>query len=227
MTDIGDALALPSIAPARRLVDTVHTALRDAILQGGIDPGSALSVPELSRRLNVSRSPVREAVLQLVADGLAVETPRRGVVVKEIAAEDLRQIHEIREVLEGLAARRAAERGDASLKERLALVLTEQAAAIAADDGKGFYETDRRFHQAIAEAAGNPRLAQMQVSLRAEMSLALIRVAASPGHARSALDEHQSIAHSIADGDGDRAEAAMKRHIQATRRRSHEGGLGG
>ena len=92
--------ALPALKPSERIVDSVHAALRAAILDGSLAPGQALSVPELSRQLDVSRSPVREAVLALVADGLAVEQPRRGAAVAEIAAADMLEIHEVREGVE-------------------------------------------------------------------------------------------------------------------------------
>ncbi|KAB2920726.1 MAG: GntR family transcriptional regulator [Hyphomicrobiaceae bacterium] len=83
---------LPQLDASVRIVDRVHATLHEAILAGSLEPGSQLSVPELSRRLNVSRSPVREAVLQLVADGLAVEQPRKGVVVSTIDHEDIAEI---------------------------------------------------------------------------------------------------------------------------------------
>jgi len=99
----GDALA--ALTPSTRIVDTVQAALRSAIFEGELRAGEPLSVPELARRLNVSRSPVREAVLGLVAQGLAVEQPRRGVVVATVDPADLLAIHEIRIFLEaGVAA---------------------------------------------------------------------------------------------------------------------------
>jgi DNA-binding GntR family transcriptional regulator len=219
MIPSSETAILPVLGAPQRIVDTVHAAIRQAIMEGQISAGSALSVPDLSRKLNVSRSPVREAVLQLVADGLALEIPRKGVVVKEIALEDLRQIHEIREALEGLAARLAAQSNDHGLPLALIETLDAQARAIVADDGKAFYETDRRFHDLIAGCCGNARLAQMQASLRMEMSLALIKVASSPDHAKLALEEHHAIAQAIAAGNGDAAEATMKAHIRATRLR--------
>ena len=88
------------MSPAIRIVDAVQDMLREAIFGGTLRAGEALSVPELARRLNVSRSPVREAVLGLVAQGLAVEQPRHGVVVATISADDLVAIHEVREFLE-------------------------------------------------------------------------------------------------------------------------------
>src|SRR3954467_13176291 len=110
---------LPLLDASARIVDTVQVALRQAIFQGTLRAGEQLSVPELARRLNVSRSPVREAVLGLVAQGLAGEQPRRGVVVATIAADDLVAIHEVREFLEAGAARLCARRIDKAGVDRL------------------------------------------------------------------------------------------------------------
>src|SRR5262249_60184100 len=119
----GEALA--ALNPAARIVDAVQATLRSAILDGALRAGEQLSVPELARRLNVSRSPVREAVLGLVAQGLAVEQPRRGVVVATIAAEDLVAIHEVREFLEAGAARLCAKRIDKAGVEHLQQILAK------------------------------------------------------------------------------------------------------
>src|SRR3982750_1808061 len=111
---------LPLLDASARIVDTVQGALRQAIFQGTLRAGEPLSVPKLARRLNVSRSPVREAVLGLVAQGLAVEQPRRGVVVATVNPADLLAIHEIRVFVEACAARLAAQRiGDAQIKALL------------------------------------------------------------------------------------------------------------
>jgi DNA-binding GntR family transcriptional regulator len=91
---------LQPLRSAIRIVDAVHESLREGIMSGVLVPGQQLSVPELARRLNVSRSPIREAVLQLVSDGLAVEQPRKGVVVATVELDDVLEIHEIREFTE-------------------------------------------------------------------------------------------------------------------------------
>src|SRR4029079_19745405 len=90
-------LFLPS---SDRIVDTVQAALRSAIFDGALRAGQALSVPELARQLNVSRRTVRAAVPALAAQGLAVEQPRRGVVVATVDPADLLAIHEVRILLE-------------------------------------------------------------------------------------------------------------------------------
>jgi len=209
---------LAAIGPAR-MVDATVAALRQAILSGDLRPGQKLSVPALALRLGISRSPVREAVLALAAEGLAVESPRRGVVVTELGPRDTDAIHEARGPLEGFAARLAAERGPAELGQRLTAILAEQAAAVAAADEDSFFRTNAAFHAAIAAACDNAEIHRLLASLEGRMALALRQVAARPGHRDSAVAEHLGVAAAIAARDGDGAEAAMRAHLAATRQR--------
>jgi len=207
---------LPQLSPATRIVDTVQDALRDAIFGGSLRAGEQLSVPELARRLNVSRSPVREAVLGLVAQGLAVEQPRRGVVVATIDVNDLVAIHEVREFLEAGAARLCARRIDKAGAERLRHILAEQKRAVKEKDAGGYFRTNSALHGAIAASAGNPRLEQIVRTLENQMRLALHRVASDERHIRSGYAEHQRIVDAIAGGDEPAADEAMRTHIAST-----------
>lgn len=207
---------LPQMSPATRIVDAVQDALRDAIFGGSLRAGEALSVPELARRLNVSRSPVREAVLGLVAQGLAVEQPRRGVVVATIAEDDLVAIHEVREFLEAGAARLAAARIDKAGVERLRAILAAQKRAVKEKDAAGYFRTNAELHRAIAEAAGNARLEQVLHTLENQMRIALRRAAGNESHIRAGHDEHRRVVEAIAAGDETAAEQAMRQHIAST-----------
>src|SRR5579875_1256952 len=100
---------LPAAA-TDRIADAVYERIRDAIFTGALPPDARLSVPALADRLGVSRSPVREAVMRLIHDRLAVEEPRRGAVIARIEPADLIHIYEVREALEGLAVSLAARR---------------------------------------------------------------------------------------------------------------------
>jgi DNA-binding GntR family transcriptional regulator len=212
--------ALPTLSPAGRIVDAVQDALREAIMVGTLRAGEQLSVPELARRLNVSRSPVREAVLGLVAQGLAVEQPRRGVVVATIAAEDLVAIHEMREFLEAGAARLCANRIDRAGAERLRTILAEQKRAVKERDADGYFRTNAELHRAIALGAGNQRLEQVLLVLENQMRIALHRVADDAGHMRAGHEEHVAVVEAIAAGNAEVAEQAMRRHIANTIERS-------
>jgi len=162
---------------------------------------------------------VREAVLALAAEGLAVENPRRGVIVTDLGPEDADAIHEARGPLEGFAARLAAERGPSALSAQLQGILDQQAVAVAANDEDAFFRTNEAFHAAIAEACGNMEVRRLLRSLESRMALALRRMAARSGHRQNALEEHHAIATAIAARNGDAAEAAMRAHIAATRQR--------
>ncbi|WP_167503965.1 GntR family transcriptional regulator [Streptomyces malaysiensis] len=200
-----------------RLTDAVHRTLRAAVLAGDPGPGEQLSVPELARRLGVSRGSVREAVLQLVADGLAEERPRRGVVVAALGVTEMRYIHQIREVLEGQAARLCAQASVPGLVDGLEVVWDGQRRAIAADDDYRYAETDSRFHSLLANGCGNPMLAALIERLHDQMRLALARLAEAPEHRRCGHDELGQVLHAVRTANPDAAETAMRTHIRRTR----------
>jgi DNA-binding GntR family transcriptional regulator len=209
---------LPAIGAAR-VVDETLAALRRAILSGELAPGQKLSVPALAERLGVSRSPVREAVLALTAEGLAVESPRRGAIVADLDPEAVDAIHEARSPLEAFAARLAAERGPDNLAGQLRTILDQQAVAVTTNDEDEYFRTNAAFHAAIATACGNIEIRRLLRALEGRMALALRRVAAQRSHRKSALAEHRAIVVAIAARDGDAAETAMRAHIAETRRR--------
>ncbi|MEQ1776739.1 MAG: GntR family transcriptional regulator [Burkholderiales bacterium] len=209
---------ITAVKPSARIVDTVYAALRNAIFSRTVVPGESLSVPELARRLDVSRSPVREAVLQLVADGLAVETPRKGVVVATLDQQDLLDIHEIRQNLETLTATLAASRINAAALKQLRKILERQHTAIDTGDAALYEHTNAEFHSAIAAACGNPRLAQFVESLQDQMRLALLRtVATHPQHIAQGYAEHVAILDALETHAPMAAAEAMRIHISNTR----------
>jgi DNA-binding GntR family transcriptional regulator len=201
----------------KRLVDVVHRRIHAAILEGSYRAGQQLSVPELSRQLDVSRGSVREAVLQLVAEGLAEERPRRGVVVARIGAEEIRQIHQIREVLEGQAARLSAELGPADLYDQLDAVLQRQSRAIDDASAVEYADTDAHFHALLAASCGNPKLGTLIERLHAQMQIALDRVAEAAEHRCLGHEELRAVADAVRARDGEAAERAMRAHIGRTR----------
>jgi DNA-binding GntR family transcriptional regulator len=209
-----------------RVTDAVRRTLREAILSGDPGPGEQLSVPDLARRLGVSRGSVREAVLQLVADGLAEERPRRGVAVVALSHEEMRQIHQIREALEGQAAHLCAARPEPDLVVTLEGVLGEQEKAVAAADGGGYADTDSRFHAELARACGNPMLTAMIERLHDQMRVALAVVAEAPEHRRRGHEELGQVLDAVRNADPEAAEAAMRAHIRRTRSEldAHHGG---
>ncbi|GGL83928.1 GntR family transcriptional regulator [Deinococcus aerolatus] len=195
-----------------RVVDVVRDQLRSAILAGDLPPGSRLSVPELARQLGVSRSPVREAVLLLVGEGLAVEQSRRGVEVARLELGDVLELYELRISLESLAARNAAGRMTSTDLAALRGVLDAQGAA-AVGDARSFRELDLRFHEIVSQTCGNARLARHAALLAREMRLAGPLMVNEPWHLRQSHEEHRNIERALRQRDGPAAERAMRDHL--------------
>lgn len=212
-------MELAELRPVGRIVDSVRAALRAAILDGTLPAGFPLSVPELSRRLQVSRSPVREALLQMVADGLAVERPRRGIVVASVAPDDLLQIHEIREALEALSAKLCTTRIDSAGLRELGDILDRQGECVRRNDADGYFHTNAQFHATIVRYAGNPRLQGILEVLEVQMQMGLREVASRAEQQRLGLQEHRRILQALRRGVAAPAEKLMRAHISNTKER--------
>lgn len=208
---------IPMLPPTERVVDAVRETLREAILEGRLAPGQKLSVPELARQMGVSRSPVREAILQLVAEGLAVERTRRGVVVAKLSVRDLSEIYEIREVLETLAVRLAARRVRPEQLRAMWAVLEQQRQAIETHNPQLYSQTNHQLHTLISQSSGNPRLHRILALLFGEMQLAFRTLSNNPAHTMRGHQEHRQIVEALEARNPSAAEAAMRVRLNNTR----------
>lgn len=197
-----------------RASDKAYAALRDDIIEWRLAPGTVLAEVEQSERLGVSRTPLREALGRLTAEGLTT-AGGRGVVVTDISLEDIDELFELRETLEGRAAALAARRGEAATFERLQRELLEAPALIGGDEPAlhEYYELVGRLDTAIDAAISNSYLAQAMRSLR--VHLVRIRRLAADDACRltAAAAEHAAIAEAIAAGNPRLAEAATIVHL--------------
>lgn len=214
---------LTSIASSSSLADAAYVQLSEAILRNELPAGTTLSVPELARRLSISRSPVREAVLRLVHEGLAEYHGRRGTYVSSIQVEDFLALLDVREVLEGLAARRATEnagpdelRAVASLSERL--LSLEPGTSREAE----FVEVDVELHRLVREIARNEELTTLLGRTQARAHLSMHSLWRGARHVEAVIREHSEILAAILAGDPDRAEQAARTHIRELKRRVAE-----
>jgi DNA-binding GntR family transcriptional regulator len=206
-----------NLKPSERLVDKAYSALRQAVLSGELKPGDALSVPELSRQLGVSRSPVREAVLQLVADGLAQEEARKGAMVAQFGFKDALYIIEVREALEIAAIRLGAERATAGDFAALRQVLSEQTKSIEAGSFEGYETTDLRFHKLIGSLSHNPVLERSVGVLKDQFHLALEPAARKLAQLERGLHEHTAIVEALETRDSNQAARLMAAHFKRIR----------
>jgi DNA-binding GntR family transcriptional regulator len=199
-----------------RLVERVEATLRAAIMSGRLAPGAHLSVPEIARQLGVSRTPAREALFALERGGLVEVRPRRGAVVAAGGHTDLRELFELREALEGMAARLSARHMPESDVALLDATLEQHQAAIDAGDLDAFVRLDRQFHDMIALGSVNQRLASSLEQLRDQTDVLVRALSVRSGTMDArVLHAHGRIARSIERRDGDQAEARMREHIRA------------
>ena len=213
----------PTALPIASVVDHVYLALRERISDGTLRRGARLHQEELAAELGVSRTPVREALRRLAAEGLVEMRTNRGARVADVEPEDMPTPYEARLVVEPGAARLAAERRLPGPIERMRAAVAEQRAAVS-DVGRSF-AANRSFHIALVEASGNPLLLQFVQNLWVARIGAAIyeRQAESPERMLLDADEHEEILGAIAAGDGDRAEALTRRHVAEALQRTLEG----
>lgn len=201
-----------------RLADQAFEIVRDRILDRTLLPGQRLSVPELARELGLSRSPVREAVQRLVAQGLGTERPRQGAVVAVADPAELSQLYEVRAALEGLSAQLATLAAPPGLIEELTELLASQRAAFDAGDGPGVIRADLSFHSRLAAASGNVELVRVLDPIHGRSAIAMLAGELRSWPAR-AMQEHQSIIDAIAAMDPHEARLRSEQHVLLVRQR--------
>ncbi len=190
--------------------------LKGTLASGGLEVGRVYPIQTLADQMGVSRTPVREALLQLQQAGLVRILPNQGVLVVGRTVEDLRQVFQIRTWLEVPAVREAVVRADVDAVASLRASYARLAALADADDRAGVEAEDRAFHALLLETAGNRRLADVVGHLR---DFLISNGYASTGHERSLRDlalEHLPIVEAVAAGDADAAAAAMESHLART-----------
>lgn len=200
----------------KTLSDRASIRLTQAIITGELQQGQKLSEADLATRFGISRGPLREALRQLEGSGLVQRIPHAGARVVTLNHKKLADLYQVREALEGMACRIAAQQMPQEEIERLTQLLDVHEAQIIANDGQNYYQSegDLDFHYHIALASRN----QMLIDLLAGELYQLLRMCryrTSNLSARThyALQQHRQILEAIANRDGDLAEILMRRHI--------------
>lgn len=202
-----------------RASDRAYRELRRQILELELTPGEVIAEVETAARVGVSRTPLREALARLLADGLLIQEGARGVAVAPISAGDVRHLTELREALDTQAARLAAERGSTSRFTHLASEFSALARSLPSADGPNAdrattYALAAELDEAIDEAAANPALASSLQRVR--LRLARVRRLAQdrPSRLAEAAREHHDIAEAIAWRDPELAASAVRVHLR-------------
>jgi DNA-binding GntR family transcriptional regulator len=197
--------------------EAAYEALTTMIRTRQILPGDFVSENSVARDLAMSRTPVREAIRRLAQEGALVVLPNRGVVVARLTVEDLEEIYQVREVLEGLASRNAAIRATPETIAQLGSLIERMRGTVQPDGEDSFSALDLEFHAAIAGASGNSRLENLLAGMRTANAAAHFRPDFRPHNPRigKSVEEHAGIFAAIRDRDPETAEQLARAHSRA------------
>ena len=199
------------------LHDEVAAALRDRIFAGELGPGTFLDEVQLAEEMKISRTPLREALKVLTAEGLVRHEPRRGCFVNEVTEQDLDEIFPVIALLEGRCAFEAARNAtdaDLAALEALHDKLNKHAKAKRIND---YYDANFAIHEAIITLANNRWLAGVIGDLRKIVKLARLQQLHAPGRLDQSLSEHMAVFAALKARDAEGAEAAMRTHLTRQR----------
>ncbi|MER5436993.1 GntR family transcriptional regulator [Streptomyces sp. NPDC002790] len=203
----------------------VAEELRRMIISGELPPRSSLSEMTLSQTFGVSRTPIREALKQLQIEGLVEVRPRVGTFVAVPSRREITELFQMKELLEGAAARLLAFRGNVPEVERLAANMSAADDAVRAGDPEQYEKLVHDFHELIMVGADNSKLEAHYRTLMNQLAYArLVRTSLSqPGRLTESDHEHHRVLDLIRAKDGDGAERVMREHV----RRSHQALMAG
>ncbi|HYP83888.1 GntR family transcriptional regulator [Variovorax sp.] len=201
--------------PRISLSERIREALEAEILSGKLDAGSRIDEQQLMERFDVSRTPAREAILQLISAGLVATVPRQGAVVATLSLPEYIAMLEILMALEGLAARLSARRMPAVQRRELEQAHEACRRAAELDDAEAYGSANRAFHEIIYDGSLNDVLARQLRAMRLRMRHPQRSLFDRPNRIRHSLAEHQTIVAAILAGDEDAAFKAMTDHISS------------
>ncbi len=204
----------------RELNQRAYDDIRRRILDGEFIPSSPISEYQLAAELKISRTPVREALKRLAEEGLVWTIPNKGTFIAELSANDIMEIYQVREGLEGMAALIAAERmseKDIQLLEKEITLLNKLKFTGRVDE---IFQCDVRLHKLIIESTQNIRLGKILATLDDQMHRVRIFFSQTPDWLQAVIQDHATLVEKIKARDGRGAEKAMVQHLRSSCDRS-------
>ncbi len=193
----------------------VYAWIRQAITSGRFVPGQRLSERELASRYGVSRTPIREAFRHLIQEGLVVYKPNSGYRIISLSEELARHILVVRETLEGMAARLAAQRDPQRTAETMVKTIAKARRAYREGQLSELIAANQSFHQALVESSGNSVLEAMYRTLQGYIGLMMSVSLSWPRRPVETIREHGEIIRALKSGNPDAAEKAIRRHVRS------------
>ncbi|MCZ7567810.1 MAG: GntR family transcriptional regulator [Ardenticatenaceae bacterium] len=201
---------LPGFSSKKELA---YEAIKESILSHSLRPGDAVSESAFAEALQISRTPVREALMALEQEGLVKIVPTRGIFVTEITVRDIREIYEIRQALECLAVRKAALTPDLSPLDPLLAVLETASRGRESVSYDSLFQVDIDLHRFIRDTARNSRLSQILENLQDQIHRIRVLSPRVDGRMDTTTREHLAIIHALKQRDPDLAAQAMREHL--------------
>lgn len=194
--------------------------MRELVLGDGYAPGTALSEVRLAELFDVSRTPVREALKQLQVEGLVEIRPKVGTFVRRMTRREIVEMFQVKEILEGMAARLMAQRGQVPELDQLRANLDSAESATRSGDTAAYAALVHEFHETIVRGSDNRKLAEHYTGLMNQLSYhrMVVRSVEHPGRLSRSCAEHRRIVELITEKDGVGAEVAMRDHVAASAR---------
>ena len=200
-------------APARNGSQHAYEVLRAAIVGGRLQPNERLVEADLIRMLDTSRSAVRTALVRLVQEGLVEHEPNRGAKVRLVEEQEAVEILETRMVLEGLAARHAAQNATKEQVAELQAILEQMESLVDAGDLLGASDLNARLHAHLLEISGHRTVSRLVTTLSSQLVRFQYRTILAPGRVERSRAEHRAIVDAVAKGDANAAERAVRDHL--------------
>jgi DNA-binding GntR family transcriptional regulator len=197
----------------RSLHDELVGLLRDLIVDGELKPGQKVPEQDLCRRFGVSRTPLREALKVLAAEGIVTLTPNRGATVATITSEQIDELFPIMGVLEALAGELACKHATAGDVHRLRQMHDKMMQHFARGDRKGYLRLNREIHRELFAISGNAALAQMYEQLLVRTHAIRFIARKSPARWQEAVDDHAEMIAALEARDGARVADILRRHL--------------
>ena len=200
------------------LRDQTYDIIKNMIILREIEPGKKINEEHIAKEIQVSRTPIREALCRLENEGIVKIIPRRGAFVSDLTETNVREILLIREVLEGLVVRLAVENMDEKTLEKLRKALEKVSTLSEKDrDLINYTRSEVDFHALLLSASNNQMLKNMMEMVNAHLQIIRLRTVVIPERAKRTVKEHQQILKAIENGDATSAEELMRKHIRSVR----------
>jgi len=194
--------------------EKVYDILLENIIRRRLTPGERLVERDLAEKLGVSKTPVREALSRLRKEGLVEGTSYRGFFVTRISPKDMEEIYELREVIEGLAARNATKKINEEQIEQLNSIIRSFEECVRKKDLEYYSSLDLEFHNLLAAGSKNRRLSQIMQLLRNQTRILMSSSVVLPGRVEASLKEHKKIMNAVVSHEPDLAEQFAREHIK-------------